>query len=114
MYMPSKGNGNLPGELAQVDNQALQNLPDYLKQFIVAQQYHRYTPIDHAVWRYVMHQNYNFLKDNAHQAYVEGLRKTGISIEKLPSRVEMNRILDKIVWAALSVDGLLTAAAFSG
>src|SRR5574341_2132306 len=107
MLMPAKGNGNLPGELAQADNQALQTLPDYLKQFIVDQQYHRYTPVDHAVWRYVMRQNFNFLKEHAHAAYVEGLKRTGISIEKIPSIVEMNRILDKIGWAAVTVDGFI-------
>ncbi len=110
--MSAKTNGGLPPELAQVENLALQRLPDYLKQFIVAQQYHRYTPIDHAVWRYVMRQNFNFLKDHAHEAYVEGLRRTGISIEKIPSIVEMNRILDKIGWAAVTVDGFIPPAAF--
>ena len=110
--MPAKGNGNLPGELAQVDNQSLQNLPDYLRQFIVDQQYHRYTPVDHAVWRYVMRQNYNFLKDRAHAAYVEGLSKTGISLERIPSILEMNKILDKIGWAAVTVDGFIPPAAF--
>jgi phenylalanine-4-hydroxylase len=110
--MSAKTNGGLPPELARVDNQALQSLPDYLKQFIVAQQYDRYTPIDHAVWRYVMRQNFNFLKDHAHEAYVDGLRRTGIGIEKIPSIVEMNRILDKIGWAAVTVDGFIPPAAF--
>src|SRR3972149_3075871 len=104
--------GFLPAELASIDNQALRSLPHHLMQFIVAQQYQRYTPIDHAVWRYVMRQNFNFLKDNAHPAYVEGLKKTGISIEKIPSIVEMNEILDKIGWAAVTVDGFIPPAAF--
>jgi phenylalanine-4-hydroxylase len=104
--------GFLPPELASIDNQALQSLPHHLFQFIVAQQYRRYTPIDHAVWRYVMRQNFKFLKDNAHPAYVEGLKKTGISLEKIPSIVEMNQILDKIGWAAVTVDGFIPPAAF--
>jgi len=107
----SKG-GYLPAELSSIDNQALRSLPHHLIQFIVAQQYQRYTPIDHAVWRYVMRQNFNFLKDNAHPAYGEGLKKTGISIEKIPSIVEMNQILDKIGWAAVTVDGFIPPAAF--
>jgi len=110
--MPAKGNENLPGELAQLENAALQNLPDYLIQFVVDQKYNRYTPIDHAVWRYVMRQNFNFLKDHAHSAYVEGLSKTGISLERIPSIVEMNKILDKIGWAAVTVDGFIPPAAF--
>src|SRR3990172_143151 len=102
----------LPGELAKLENQALINLPNHLRQFIVDQQYHRYTPIDHAVWRYVMRQNYNFLKEHAHPAYVEGLRRTGISVEYIPSIMEMNEILDKIGWAAVTVDGFIPPAAF--
>ncbi|MCI0530766.1 MAG: aromatic amino acid hydroxylase [candidate division Zixibacteria bacterium] len=109
----SKRNGaGLPGELAKVSNQALLNLPNHLKQFIVDQQYAKYTPIDHSVWRYVMRQNYNFLKDHAHKAYVQGLERTGISLEHIPSIVEMNHILDKIGWAAVSVDGFIPPAAF--
>ena len=108
---PSQG-GFLPQASAGLDNQALKSLPNHLKQFIVDQQYQKYTPIDHAVWRYVMRQNYNFLKDKAHKAYVDGLTKTGISLERIPSIVDMNKILDKIGWAAVTVDGFIPPAAF--
>jgi phenylalanine-4-hydroxylase len=96
----------------QVANENLRKLPNHLKQFIVDQQYDKYTPIDHAVWRYVMRQNYSFLKDVAHDSYVEGLRKTGIGIEKIPSVYEMNDILDRIGWACVTVDGFIPPAAF--
>lgn len=96
----------------QVANKNLRILPNHLKQFIVDQQYDKYTPIDHAVWRYVMRQNYSFLKDVAHESYVEGLRKTGIGIEKIPSVYEMNEILDRIGWACVTVDGFIPPAAF--
>jgi phenylalanine-4-hydroxylase len=95
-----------------VDNENLKKLPKHLKQFIVDQQYDKYTPIDHAVWRYVMRQNYAFLKDHAHESYVEGLKKTGIGIEKIPSVYEMNDILSKIGWACVTVDGFIPPAAF--
>src|SRR3990172_9341626 len=108
---PSQG-GFLPQASAGLDNQALKSLPNHLKQFIVDQQYQKYTPIDHAVWGYVMRQNYNFLKDKAHKAYVDGLTKTGISLERIPSIVDMNKILDKIGWAAVTVDGFIPPAAF--
>ena len=96
----------------KVDNENLRKLPKHLKQFIVDQQYEKYTPIDHAVWRYVMRQNYSFLKDVAHESYVEGLRKTGIGIEQIPSVYEMNDILDRIDWACVTVDGFIPPAAF--
>ena len=37
------------------------SLPDHLKQFVVDQGYERYTPVDHAVWRYIMRQNLDYL-----------------------------------------------------
>ncbi|HWR81954.1 MAG TPA: aromatic amino acid hydroxylase [Candidatus Deferrimicrobium sp.] len=95
-----------------LENPVISRLPNHLKQFIIDQNYDGYTPIDHAVWRYVMRQNYNFLKDNAHAAYVDGLRRTGIGIEAIPSIDTMNDILGTIGWAAVTVDGFIPPAAF--
>jgi phenylalanine-4-hydroxylase len=110
---PQGGNGGaLPVALASVGNQALNSLPAHLRQFIVDQQYDKYTAVDHAVWRYVMRQNFDFLKEHAHPAYVDGLKKTGISIEGIPSIIEMNKVLDRIGWAAVTVDGFIPPVAF--
>jgi len=94
------------------DNDNVRGLPNHLKQFVVDQQYERYTPVDHAVWRYVMRQNYNFLREYAHLIYFEGLEKTGIGVERIPSIYEMNDILARIGWAAVTVDGFIPPAAF--
>ena len=61
---------------------------------------------DHAVWRYVMRQNVRYLPHVAHSSYLDGLRKTGISIDYIPHMYGMNRILKEIGWAAVAVDGL--------
>src|ERR1700744_3784093 len=87
-------------------------LPAHLKQFIVDQNYEHYTPIDHAVWRYVMRQNYSYLKDVAYYPYIPGLEKAGLTIEKIPSLQEMNNALAKIGWGAVTVDGFIPPAAF--
>jgi phenylalanine-4-hydroxylase len=87
-------------------------LPAHLKQFIVDQHYEHYTPIDHAVWRYVMRQNYNYLKDVAYYPYIPGLQKAGLTIEKIPNLQEMNDALAKIGWGAVTVDGFIPPAAF--
>lgn len=94
------------------DNDNIRRLPNHLRQFIVDQNYDRYTPVDHAVWRYVMRQNYNFLREYAHLIYFDGLEKTGIGVERIPSIREMNEILDRIGWAAVTVDGFIPPAAF--
>lgn len=93
-------------------NEVIEKLPPHLKQFIVDQDYNRYTPVDHAVWRYVMRQNYSYLSNVAHGSYVEGLQKTGIGIDKIAYMYGMNRILKDIGWAAVAVDGFIPPAAF--
>ncbi|MEO6850177.1 MAG: aromatic amino acid hydroxylase, partial [Mucilaginibacter sp.] len=94
------------------NNPQVAALPRHLKQFIVDQYYERYTPIDHAVWRYVMRQNYSYLKDVAYYPYIPGLQKAGLTIEKIPHLQEMNDALGKIGWGAVTVDGFIPPAAF--
>lgn len=94
------------------NNPQVAALPVHLKQFIVDQHYEHYTPVDHAVWRYVMRQNYSYLKDVAYYPYIPGLEKAGLSIEKIPSLQEMNDALGKIGWGAVTVDGFIPPAAF--
>ena len=87
-------------------------LPNHLKRYIVDQGYERYSPIDHAVWRYIMRQAFAFHREHAHESYVEGLRRTGIGLERIPRIEEMNRILGAIGWGAAPVDGFIPPAAF--
>lgn len=94
------------------ENEVLRRLPKHLRQYINNQDYDSYTPIDQAVWRYVMHKNVDYLKKVAHGSYVEGLEKTGISTEYIPSMYGMNRILKDIGWAAVAVDGFIPPTAF--
>lgn len=94
------------------NNPQVAALPSHLKQFIVNQHYEHYTPIDHAVWRYVMRQNYSYLKDVAYYPYIPGLQKAGLTIEKIPNLQEMNDALGKIGWGAVTVDGFIPPAAF--
>ena len=93
-------------------NELIENLPSHLKQFIKPQDYDQYTPINQAVWRYVMKKNIHFLKNTAHESYLSGLELTGIETEKIPSMYGMNRILRQIGWAAVAVDGFIPPSAF--
>nr|WP_067058060.1 aromatic amino acid hydroxylase [Mucilaginibacter sp. L294] len=94
------------------NNPQVAALPRHLKQFIVSQHYEHYTPVDHAVWRYVMRQNYSYLKDVAYYPYIPGLQKAGLTIEKIPDLQDMNNALAKIGWGAVTVDGFIPPAAF--
>jgi phenylalanine-4-hydroxylase len=87
-------------------------IPRHLQKYVVDQQYEKYTPIDHAVWRYVMRQNHNYLKDTAHQAYVGGLKASGISVEKIPNVMDMNKALKPFGWGAANIDGFIPGVIF--
>lgn len=95
-----------------LQNEVLSRLPRHLAQLVIDQQYERYSWQDHSIWRYVMRQNIAFLKDKAHSSYLNGLARTGIGIDRIPDIHEMNRILSKIGWAAVTVDGFIPPAAF--
>ncbi|HVF72566.1 MAG TPA: aromatic amino acid hydroxylase [Chthoniobacterales bacterium] len=95
-----------------MNNKAVASLPKHLLQFAVDQRYDEYTPVDHAVWRFIMRQNTFFLKEYAHKVYFQGLLETGISFERIPRIQEMNDILGKIGWGAVAVDGFIPPAAF--
>src|SRR6266498_700925 len=84
------------------DNAAVASCPKHLLQFAVDQRYDDYTPVDHAVWRFIMRQNIFFLR----------LLNTGISFDRIPRIQEMNDILSKIEWGAVAVDGFIPPAAF--
>jgi len=93
-------------------NPLLERLPAHLKQFIKPQEYSNYTPINQAVWRYVMRKNVSYLSKVAHDSYINGLEKTGLEIDTIPNMYGMNRILKEIGWAAVAVDGFIPPNAF--
>ena len=93
-------------------NPILDKLPAHLRQYIKPQHYDDYTAINQAVWRYVMRKNVDYLSKVAHHSYMEGLHKTGISIDHIPNMYGMNRILKEIGWAAVAVDGFIPPSAF--
>ncbi len=88
------------------------NIPAHLKRYVVNQNYDKYTPINQAVWRYVMRQNHNFLKDSAHSSYIDGLRDSGIKMESIPMIEEMNTCLQPFGWGAVTIDGFIPGVVF--
>lgn len=90
----------------------METLPNHLKKYIVKQNYERYTPVDQAVWRYILRQLKKFLGVHAHEAYIDGLNKTGIEIEQIPRIEDISSKLEKFGWRALPVSGFIPPAAF--
>lgn len=96
----------------QTQQEIIDSLPSHLQPFIAWQNYSHYTPRDQAVWRFLMHQLVQNLSESAHPIYLEGLERTGINIEEIPSIEVMNDHLKKIGWRAAVVDGFIPPAIF--
>lgn len=93
-------------------SELIASLPVHLQGFAKIQDYARYTPRDHAVWRYTMRQLVSRLRNTAHPVYIQGLRETGISLEAIPSIEAMNAALASLDWRAVVVDGFIPPAIF--
>ncbi len=93
-------------------SQILESIPTHLKRYVVDQNYERYTPVDQAAWRYSLRQLRSFLSKNAHNVYLDGLEKTGISIDSIPKISEMSEKLSDFGWVAVPVSGFIPPAAF--
>lgn len=88
------------------------SLPAHLRPFIKFQDYETYTPRDQAVWRFVMKHLTRQLAESAHPVYMDGLARTGIALDHIPSIEEMNDCLAQLGWRAVVVDGFIPPAIF--
>ena len=87
-------------------------IPPHLRKFIVEQNYTNYTPIDHAVWRFIMRISKVFFEKHAHISYLDGLKKTGITIDRIPHVDDMDNKLSEFGWGAVCVRGFIPPGAF--
>lgn len=91
---------------------ALDQIPEYLLPYTTVQKPEMYSWIDHSVWRFIMQISSDFFSGTAHTKYLEGLKETGISIERIPLVSEMDEKLKKIGWRAVAVSGFIPPAVF--
>ena len=91
---------------------ASQVIPAYLKRYCKAQDYARYTPREHSTWRYILRQARDFFREHAVPIYLEGLKKTGISLEKIPLIEDIDKCLREFGWGAVGVSGFIPPSAF--
>lgn len=87
-------------------------IPAHLQAWIVEQRPEFYTPIDQAAWRYILRVSGSHFATAAHAAYLDGLRATGISAERIPLIQEMDEKMQRIGWRAVAVSGFIPPQAF--
>ena len=93
-------------------NAPLEIIPEHLREYITEQDPSLYTPIDQAVWRYVMRVSKAFFSEHGHPLYLQGLVSTGISTDRIPLVSDMDHALRKIGWRAVVINGFIPPAIF--
>tara|TARA_B100000945_G_C20417062_1_gene615699 strand:- start:427 stop:2151 length:1725 start_codon:yes stop_codon:yes gene_type:complete len=87
-------------------------IPKHLKKYIVNQNYSQYNEINQSTWRFIMKISIDFFKKYGHKIYIDGLDKTGITIDKIPKISDINNKLNKFNWSAIPVRGFIPPNAF--
>lgn len=90
----------------------LDKLPPYLRVYCTEHDTGKYTPRDHAAWRYIMKRALPFFRQHALPGYEEGLQQTGLTVDAIPCIDSIDRHLQKIGWGAVPVVGFIPPWAF--
>jgi phenylalanine-4-hydroxylase len=90
----------------------IMEIPNHLRAWTVDQRPEFYTAMDHAAWRYILRVSGAFFATAAHEAYLDGLRATGISRERIPLITEMDEAMKRIGWRAVAVSGFIPPQTF--
>jgi phenylalanine-4-hydroxylase len=102
----------LTAEAGLMPQSSLNSLPEYLRRYCTTQNYEKYSSQDHAAWRYIMRQSREYFRGNAVTIYLDGLRKTGIPLDRIPKISEMDLALQEFGWGAVPVCGFIPPMAF--
>ena len=87
-------------------------IPESLQRYIVDQNYQKYTWENQSTWRYIMRQLKDFLSEHAHPSYLQGLKETGITTDKIPRISDIDQKLQNLGWRAVPVSGFIPPKAF--
>ena len=90
----------------------MHDIPENLKKHITKQNYKAYTLENHSTWQHIMTKLKSFLSEKAHDSYLEGLQKTGITIDRIPRISEIDKKLQALNWRAVPVSGFIPPIAF--
>lgn len=90
----------------------IDKLPSHLRVFVREQDYAQYSPKDQTTWRFVLRMLTKQLSESAHPIYLEGIEKTGITLDRIPTIDGMNEKLAQLGWGAVVVDGFIPPAIF--
>lgn len=83
------------------------------KPFLIEQDYHQYTPDQHALWGELVRRRMAQLEQCACLEYLEGWRVLGLEQERIPHLPEVSERLEKLTgWKVQAVSGFMPSRAF--
>ena len=82
-------------------------IPKHLKKYIVKQDYTNYNEINQSTWKFIMKISIDFFKKHGHSIYIDGLKKTGISLDSIPKISDINNKLSQFGWSSVPVRGFI-------
>ena len=82
-------------------------IPKHLKKYIVKQDYNNYNEINQSTWKFIMKISIDFFKKHGHSIYIDGLKKTGISLDTIPKISDINNKLSQFGWSSVPVRGFI-------
>ena len=82
-------------------------IPKHLKKYIVKQDYTNYNEINQSTWKFIMKISIDFFKKHGHSIYIDGLKKTGISLDTIPKISDINNKLSQFGWSSVPVRGFI-------
>ncbi len=92
----------------------LGELKDSIARFVVDQHYDAYSATDQDTWVRIINHLLPFWNECAHPDFLDGLGKTGISLDKIPNINHINDCLTRFGWGAVTVDGYIAPDVFMG
>jgi phenylalanine-4-hydroxylase len=100
---------NPPGIAASLPTEPLSVAQPYL----IQQNWHAYTPDQHAIWAELVRRRMPQLREHAAQEYLDGFAQIGLREDTIPNLNEVNRRLSpRTRWNATPVSGFLPPDAF--
>ncbi|MCC5787148.1 MAG: phenylalanine 4-monooxygenase [Phycisphaerales bacterium] len=101
---------------AQAAADAAANLPaDQIdpEKFFIPQQYERYTPENHEVWRKLFENRIGSMRQQASNVFLAGFDAFGLKADAMPRLEDVNEVLARTTgWKSRAVPGYLPAKAF--
>ena len=110
---PGAFQGTLTDKLKEQFDAGLLSGQELRPDFTIAQPVHRYTSIDHAIWRKLYERQAEMLRGRVSDEFLQGLATLGMEKDRVPDFDQLNETLMRATgWQVVAVPGLVPDEVF--